>query len=127
MFEAEKKALKRIVKSLQVSLGDELQTVIAFGSRIRGDFRADSDFDVLIVVKSEEIFFKEREFRISNQEKIALSDYRFEKAKETLTDGKIAFQSERYKMASNRAYYAVSHAVRSLLILKGADPVTHHR
>lgn len=33
------------------SLGDELLTVIAFGSRIRGDFRDDSDFDVLILVK----------------------------------------------------------------------------
>lgn len=63
--------------------------------------------------------------KLFNQEKIALSDYRIEKAKETLIDGKIAFQNQRYKMASNRAYYAVFHSIRSLLILKGTDPVSH--
>jgi len=63
--------------------------------------------------------------KLSIDDKIALSDYRYEKAMETLKDGKIAFENKSYKMAANRAYYAVLHGIRALLILKGLDPVTH--
>lgn len=63
--------------------------------------------------------------KLSISDKIALSEYRFEKALETLKDGEIAFKNKSYKMAVNRAYYAVLHGIRSLLILKGLDPITH--
>lgn len=63
--------------------------------------------------------------RLSLSEKIALSDYRFEKAKEALKDGIEAFENKSLKVSVNRAYYTVLHAIRSLLILKGIDPVTH--
>lgn len=63
--------------------------------------------------------------KLSIEEKIALSDYRFEKAKEALRDGILAFENSSLKVSANRAYYAVLHAIRSLLILKGIDPVTH--
>lgn len=63
--------------------------------------------------------------KLSIEEKIALSDYRFEKAKEALKDGILAFKNNSLKVSANRAYYAVLHAIRSLLILKGIDPVTH--
>jgi uncharacterized protein len=29
-----------------------IQRIVAFGSRVRGDFRGDSDFDVLVLVRS---------------------------------------------------------------------------
>jgi uncharacterized protein (UPF0332 family) len=63
--------------------------------------------------------------KLSIEEKIAISNFRFEKAKETLKDSIIAFKNSSFKMSSNRSYYAVLHAIRSLLILKGLDPVTH--
>ncbi|GAB5047234.1 nucleotidyltransferase domain-containing protein [Thermodesulfovibrio sp. TK110] len=92
MFSEEKRALKRITEKLKKALREELISVTAFGSRVRGDFKGDSDFDVLVivrqrnrdiidkivdifsqeeistgipfspVVKSEELFEKEREF-----------------------------------------------------------------
>ena len=51
MFKDEKEALKRATKKLERLMGDNLLTVLAFGSRVRGDFSGDSDFDVLVVVR----------------------------------------------------------------------------
>lgn len=51
MFSFEKKAIKRATEKLKEVLGDNLISVAAFGSRVRGDFDGDSDFDILIVVK----------------------------------------------------------------------------
>jgi predicted nucleotidyltransferase len=51
MFAFEKESVNRITKKLKRMLGKELVTVIAFGSRVRGDFVEESDFDILIVVK----------------------------------------------------------------------------
>jgi len=41
--------------------------------------------------------------KLSIDDKIALSDYRYEKAMETLKNGEIAFENKSYKMAANRA------------------------
>lgn len=51
MFSIEKEAIERATKRLGDVLGDNLITVIAFGSRVRGDFTGESDFDILVVVK----------------------------------------------------------------------------
>ncbi|MEW6416934.1 MAG: nucleotidyltransferase domain-containing protein [Nitrospirota bacterium] len=51
MFSFEKDAIKRATEKLKEILGDNLIEVAAFGSRVRGDFDGDSDFDILIVVK----------------------------------------------------------------------------
>lgn len=51
MFAFEREAVQRITKKLKKILGRELVAVIAFGSRVRGDFSGDSDFDILVVVK----------------------------------------------------------------------------
>lgn len=68
MFSNEKRALKRIATLLRKTLKNEVITVVAFGSRVRGDFTEESDFDVLVVVKNRnsdilnkivEIFYKE--------------------------------------------------------------------
>jgi len=51
MFSFEKDAIKRSTERLKEVLGDNLIAIVAFGSRVRGDFDGDSDFDILIVVK----------------------------------------------------------------------------
>jgi len=51
MLAIELQALKAISKQLQQKFGDRIVCIYAFGSRVRGDFSASSDFDVLIVVK----------------------------------------------------------------------------
>ena len=52
MFSFEKEAITRATKRLEEVLGDNLITVAAFGSRIRGDFVQESDLDVLVVVRN---------------------------------------------------------------------------
>lgn len=48
---AEKESLSRVVEKLKNVLGDNLLTVVVFGSRVRGDFHGESDFDVLVILK----------------------------------------------------------------------------
>ncbi|MCL5422713.1 MAG: HEPN domain-containing protein [Nitrospirae bacterium] len=62
---------------------------------------------------------------LSAEEKIALSDVRLEKAGEMLSDAVRSLKAGMYKTSVNRSYYAVLHAARSLLILKGVDPIRH--
>lgn len=62
---------------------------------------------------------------LSAKDKIALSNYRYQKSKETLLDSVTNLNSGAYKTSINRSYYAVLHAARSLLILKGIDPLRH--
>lgn len=38
--------------ALEVLYGDELERVLLFGSRARGDARADSDYDIAVFLKS---------------------------------------------------------------------------
>jgi len=46
--EAEKKAIERL--SVELSALPETETVVLFGSRVRGDFSGSSDWDVLVVI-----------------------------------------------------------------------------
>jgi uncharacterized protein (UPF0332 family) len=62
---------------------------------------------------------------LNTEEKIALSDIRFKKSKETLSDAVKNFKAGMYLTSVNRSYYAALHAARALLILKGIDPVRH--
>lgn len=52
MLTIEIESLKKIKDKLYNRFGDSIEYVYAFGSRVRGDFTVDSDFDVLIVVKN---------------------------------------------------------------------------
>ena len=59
------------------------------------------------------------------EEKISLSDIRFEKSKTMLDDAKKSYEAEMYKTSVNRSYYTILHVARSLLILKGVDLLCH--
>lgn len=58
-------------------------------------------------------------------EKKALSDARFERAKECLAAAQQLIDREQYMSAANRLYYAVFHAMRSVLAFDGID-MKHH-
>lgn len=47
----EKKVIISFVKELKEKLGDEIITIRLFGSKVRGDFKEDSDLDIFILVK----------------------------------------------------------------------------
>jgi predicted nucleotidyltransferase len=45
--------LKKIKKGLQQIYGDQIDRILLYGSRARGEERPDSDIDILIVFKGE--------------------------------------------------------------------------
>ncbi|MEW6606819.1 MAG: nucleotidyltransferase domain-containing protein [bacterium] len=51
MYGYEKKAVTQIIHILKEKFAEKIVMVYAIGSRIRGDFQAWSDFDLLIIVK----------------------------------------------------------------------------
>ena len=54
-----------------------------------------------------------------------LSDYRLERAKEDLVRAKREFEIGDYKLAQNRSYYAVFHAMRAVNALDDYDSRKH--
>ena len=56
---------------------------------------------------------------------IALAKYRLEKAENDLRDARKNFAEEMFETAANRAYYAIFHAARAVLILDGQDYRRH--
>ena len=56
---------------------------------------------------------------------IALAKYRLEKAGTDLRDAQKIFSEGMYETAANRAYYAIFHAARAVLILDGQDYKRH--
>ena len=54
-----------------------------------------------------------------------ISELRLQKAVECLGDAKKLFEAHSYNGAANRAYYAVFHSMRAVLIFDGAD-MKHH-
>lgn len=54
MNPAHAETLKRqLHRELTALLGDQLDQIVLYGSRARGDARPDSDFDILIVLRDE--------------------------------------------------------------------------
>ena len=54
-----------------------------------------------------------------------LSKYRLEQAEQCLKSSKLLYDNEDYKGAANRAYYAIYHALRSVIALEGVEFVKH--
>ena len=59
------------------------------------------------------------------EQAIEISKVRFDHAKECLRDAKLLLAGESYRSAANRAYYAIFHAMRTVLALDGVD-MKHH-
>lgn len=60
-----------------------------------------------------------------DNEIIQISRLRFEHAKQCLADAELMIESGSYNSAANRIYYAVFHAMRSVLIIDGFDSKKH--
>ncbi len=58
-------------------------------------------------------------------EKVALSKARLSNAKECLADAKLLADNGSYKSLANRSYYAIFHAMRSVLALDEFDSKKH--
>ena len=71
-----------------------------------------------------EIFFRRGSDMLPEQ-LVEISGVRFEHAKECLLDAKILISRESYRSAANRSYYAIFHAMRSVLALDNID-MKHH-
>ena len=56
-----------------------------------------------------------------------LSLYRYQTGLEDLEDAKLMFEHGRYKNALNRSYYAIFHAIKSVIVLDGFDGSKHGR
>lgn len=48
----EEKAVIELKKKLQESLGKDFKNIILYGSKARGDFNAESDIDLLVIVEN---------------------------------------------------------------------------
>ena len=62
-----------VLNSVQKILGNNLHCITLFGSRARGDFAHDSDYDFFIITKHETMFGQDRSIYYS------LSDYELDK------------------------------------------------
>ena len=60
-----------------------------------------------------------------DDEQITLSKYRLEQAKENLEEAEVLFKINKYKGASNRAYYSIFHAIKAVLALEQIDFKKH--
>lgn len=54
LTDTEQRALKALVQRLYARHGDQVQSVILFGSKSRGDAGPNSDIDVLVVLTSDD-------------------------------------------------------------------------
>ena len=62
---------------------------------------------------------------LESKDKKAVSDVRMVKAYAFLEDARANYNEGRFNTSINRSYYAALNAIRSILILEGANPLTH--
>ena len=51
--------------------------------------------------------------------------YRLERAKEDLEAAQLLYKAGNYRIANNRAYYAIFHAMRAVLVFDNFDSSKH--
>jgi predicted nucleotidyltransferase len=52
-------ALIRFRSAVAAAYGDRLERIVLYGSRARGDYRPDSDYDIAVFIKNPGSFFEE--------------------------------------------------------------------
>lgn len=57
--------------------------------------------------------------------KIEYAQYRIERSKEDLDAATAMFEAKHYRVANNRAYYSIFHAMRAVLAFDGFDSKKH--
>lgn len=62
---------------------------------------------------------------MDNKEIEMLSKYRLEQSKENLEEAEALFNINKFKGASNRAYYSIFHAIKAILALEQMDFKKH--
>ncbi len=62
---------------------------------------------------------------MDNNEIKTLSFYRLEQSKENLEEAEALFNINKFKGASNRAYYSIFHAIKAILALEEIDFKKH--
>ncbi len=79
------KVTKELARALREKLGEEVRGIILFGSRARGDFYPDSDYDVIVLVqkKTEELRDKidEIAWQIGWENEALITIFVYEKAR----------------------------------------------
>ena len=60
-----------------------------------------------------------------SQEVIDLANYRLNQAKDNIEEAEMLFTANKFKGASNRAYYAIFHAIKAVLALEQKDFKKH--
>ncbi|RGO25156.1 HEPN domain-containing protein [Dorea sp. OM02-2LB] len=88
--------IKQYVEAVKKIYGSHVRQIILYGSYARGDFRPDSDVDIMILVL-----------------------YRRETARNDLKSARALFFIEDYKGANNRAYYSIFHAINAVYAVSG--------
>jgi uncharacterized protein (UPF0332 family) len=63
---------------------------------------------------------------LSDEERLALTEYRFQRAKDTLAEVETMIAGSFFNAAVNRLYYACYYAVVALLIQNGIEAQTHN-
>lgn len=62
---------------------------------------------------------------MERNDRISLSKYRLEQSEQCLGSAQVLLEYGDYKGAANRAYYAIYHAIRSVIALDGKEFVKH--
>lgn len=62
---------------------------------------------------------------MDNKEIEVLAKYRLDQAKENLEEAEALFNINKFKGASNRAYYSIFHAIKAILALEETDFKKH--
>jgi predicted nucleotidyltransferase len=58
LTDTEQRALKTLVQRLYARHGDQVQSVVLFGSKSRGDAGPDSDIDILVVLTDDDPYLR---------------------------------------------------------------------